>query len=54
MTASIIQLRKKERRDNLVLGERADTSSECVGKASVVHDFQPRTETEEDEIETVA
>ena len=35
MTAWIIQLRKKERRDNLVLGERADTSCVSVEKASV-------------------
>ena len=54
MTAWILQLRKKERRDNLVLGERAETSCESVEKASVVHDFRTRTETEEDEVETVA
>ena len=54
MTAWILQLRKFERRDKLVRGERADTSCESVGKASVVHDFRRRTETEEDEIETVA
>ena len=54
MTALFLQLRKCERRYNVILGERANTSCESVEKASVVHDFRRRTETEEDEIETVA